>query len=78
MRGHCGLLDAANPCRCHRRVGAAIPHGTADPSKLLFATRVKALKRDMEAFIDAGALFRSHPELRADSGIVAAVLRAIA
>jgi len=32
----------------------------------------------MEAFTDAGALFRSHPELRADSGIVDAVLRAIA
>ena len=27
MRGHCGLLDPANACRCHRRVGAAIAHG---------------------------------------------------
>ena len=27
----------------------------------------------MEAFTDAGALFRSHPELRADSRIVDAV-----
>jgi RNA polymerase sigma factor (sigma-70 family) len=78
MRGHCGLLDPANPCRCHRRVGAAITHGRADPSNLLFATRVEGLKRDMEAFTDAGAIFRSHPELRADSGIVDAVLRAIA
>ncbi len=78
MRGHCGLLDPANACRCHRRVGAAIAHGRADPSKLLFATRVEGLKRDMEAFTDAGAIFRSHPELRADSGIVDAVLRAIA
>ena len=78
MRGHCGLLDPSNPCRCHRRVGAAIAHGRADPSELLFATRVEGLKRDMEAFTDAGALFRSHPELRADSGIVDAVLRAIA
>ena len=78
MRGHCGLLDPANACRCHRRVGAAIAHGRADPSNLLFATRVEGLKRDMEAFTDAGAIFRSHPELRADSGIVDAVLRAIA
>jgi hypothetical protein len=78
MRGHCGLVDPANPCRCHRRVGAAIAHGRTGPSKLLFAARVEGLKRDMEAFTDAGAIFRSHPELRADSTIVDAVLRAIA
>ena len=24
MEGHCGLLDPANPCRCRRRIGAAI------------------------------------------------------
>ena len=47
-------------------------------SNLLFATRVEGLKRDMEAFTDAGAIFRSHPELRANSRIVDAVLRAIA
>jgi RNA polymerase sigma factor (sigma-70 family) len=78
MRGHCGLLDPANPCRCHRRIGAAIAHDRADPSNLLFATRVEGLKRDMEAFTDAGAIFRSHPELRADSNVVDAVMRAIA
>jgi hypothetical protein len=78
MRGHCGLLDPANACRCHRRVGAAIAQGRVDPSHLLFATRVEGLRRDMEAFTDAGAIFRSHPELRADSRIVDAVLHAIA
>ena len=67
MRGHCGLLDPANACRCHRRVGAAIAHGRVDPSQPLFATRVEGLKRDMHAFTDAGAVFRSHPELRDDS-----------
>jgi hypothetical protein len=49
-----------------------------DPSSPLFATRVDGLKRDMEAFTDAGALFRSHSELRADSRVVDAVLHAIA
>jgi RNA polymerase sigma factor (sigma-70 family) len=77
MREHCGLLDSANACRCHRRVGAAIARGRADPAHLLFATRVEGLKRDMEAFTDAGAIFRSHPELRTDSRVVDAVLRAI-
>ena len=49
-----------------------------DPTELLFATRVETLKRDMQAFTDAGAIFRSHPELRDDSRILDAVLRATA
>jgi RNA polymerase sigma factor (sigma-70 family) len=78
MRGHCGLIDPANPCRCHRRVGAAITHERVDPEHLLFARRVDKLKRDMETFSDAGALFRSHPELRDAPGLVDAVMRAVA
>jgi RNA polymerase sigma factor (sigma-70 family) len=78
MRGHCGLLDPANECRCHRRIGAAIAQHRADPSNLLYASRVVELRRDMEGFTDAGAIFRSHPDLRADSRVVDAVLRAIA
>ena len=77
MRGHCGLLDRANACRCHRRVGAAIARDRVDPDDLLFTRRVSALKRDMEAFTDAGAVFRSHPELRAAPGLVDAVVRAV-
>jgi hypothetical protein len=78
MRGHCGLIDPANVCRCHRRVGAAIAQERVDPEQLLFAQRVDALKRDMETFSDAGALFRSHPELRAAPRLVDAVMRAVA
>jgi RNA polymerase sigma factor (sigma-70 family) len=77
MRGHCGLLDRTNACRCHRRVGAAIARDRVDPGNLLFARRVSALKRDMEAFTDAGAVFRSHPELRDAPGLVDAVVRAV-
>jgi hypothetical protein len=32
----------------------------------------------MEHFTDAGAIFRSHPELRAAPGLVDAVMRAVA
>ena len=78
MRGHCGLVDRANACRCHRRIGAAIARGRVDPGDLLFAGRVSALRRDMEAFTDAGAVFRSHPELRAAPGLVDSVMRAVA
>ncbi len=78
MQGHCGLLDPDNACRCHRRVGAAIQRERVDPENLLFARRVSALKLDMERFMDAGAIFRSHPELETPPELVAAVMRAVA
>lgn len=78
MRGHCGLVDPANPCRCRRRIGAAVVRGRLDPADLLFARRVSSLMRDMERFTDAGAVFRSHPEIRAESRVVDAVVRAVA
>ena len=78
MRGHCGLLDPANTCRCRRRIGAAAVNGRLDPTDLRFARRVDALKRDMETFTDAAAVFRSHPEIRSASRVVDAVLRAVA
>jgi RNA polymerase sigma factor (sigma-70 family) len=78
MESHCGLLDLGNECRCRRRIGAAIQHRRVDPDDLLFAKRVDALKLEMERFTDAGALFRSHPELRTPPQLVDAVLRAVA
>jgi hypothetical protein len=77
MEGNCGLIDPANACRCRRRVGAAIACGRVDPGNLLFARRVDELKLDMERFTDAGAIFRSHPELRTPPELVDAVVRAV-
>lgn len=77
MQGHCGLIDRSNPCRCRRRVGAAIQRGRLDPEDLLFAHRVDALNVEMERFTDARAIFRSHPELRAPRELVEAVLQAV-
>ena len=78
MEGHCGLVDPDNPCRCRRRIGAAIQQERVDPDNLLFARRVSALKLEMERFTDAGAIFRSHPELRTPAELVDAVMRAVA
>jgi RNA polymerase sigma factor (sigma-70 family) len=77
MQGHCGLLNPANACRCRRRIGVAIEHGRVDPDHLLFARRVDALKLGMQRFTDAGAIFRSHPELPTPPQLVDAVLRAV-
>ena len=78
MQGHCGLLDPANPCRCRRRIGAAIQSQRVDPGNLLFARRVDALKLDMQRFTDARAIFRSHPEIHTPPELVDAVMRAVA
>ena len=78
MQGHCGLLDPDNACRCRRRIGAAIRGGRVDPEDLHFARRVGSLKLEMQRFTDAGAIFRSHPELRTPPELIDAVMRAVA
>lgn len=45
-RGHCGLLDARNPCRCARKTRAFVRDGIVDPRRLLF---VDAHRERMEA-----------------------------
>jgi RNA polymerase sigma factor (sigma-70 family) len=70
-RGHCGLVDAANRCRCARKTRAFIRDGIVDPERLLFARphvarMEEACSRDRTAFEravkDAGvALWRDLP-----------------
>jgi RNA polymerase sigma factor (sigma-70 family) len=69
MRGHCGLVDPVNACRCRRRVAAAIDLGHVDPGKLLFAqspdharqfSRVVGKIRQLEETQRAAALYKSH------------------
>jgi RNA polymerase sigma factor (sigma-70 family) len=37
LAGRCGLVDAANPCRCARKTQAFIRDGIVDPTRLQFA-----------------------------------------
>jgi RNA polymerase sigma factor (sigma-70 family) len=70
MDRKCGLVNAANPCRCARKTQAFIDAGFVDPANLLFATshvtRVRELApklhEDMNA-LDAAcaAVQRDHP-----------------
>lgn len=46
MRGHCGLADPANPCRCARKTRAAIRAGYVDPTSIRFvASHVASVER---------------------------------
>jgi RNA polymerase sigma factor (sigma-70 family) len=45
-QGHCGLVDAANRCRCARKTRAFIRDGLVDPKRLLFARPHRALMEE--------------------------------
>jgi hypothetical protein len=36
MKNKCGLVDKANPCRCHKKVTIALDSGMVDAKNLLF------------------------------------------
>ena len=70
MQGQCGLVNAANPCRCHRKVQGFIRAGYIDPTKLIFATErithvrevaVKTLEGLERLDADYVEIFRAHP-----------------
>jgi RNA polymerase sigma factor (sigma-70 family) len=71
MRGHCGLMDAVNPCRCARKTRAFIRDGIVDPDRLVFARPHVASMREasargrapLESAVEAAnaALWRDHP-----------------
>ena len=72
MNGQCGLVNAANPCRCPKKTKGFIDAGHVDPRRLQFASprmrRVKevAAVAAAEAIDDVvygqhAAIFRDHP-----------------
>jgi RNA polymerase sigma factor (sigma-70 family) len=70
MDRKCGLVNAANPCRCARKTQAFINAGFVDPATLLFAkahvTRVRELAPKMHEDVNAldaayAAVHRDHP-----------------
>ena len=70
MDRKCGLVNAANPCRCAKKTQAFITAGFVDPANLLFATahvtRVRELAPKVHEGVDAldaayAAVHRDHP-----------------
>ena len=70
MDRKCGLVNAANPCRCARKTQAFINAGFVDPANLLFATahvtRVRELAPRVHEDVSAldaayAAVHRDHP-----------------
>jgi RNA polymerase sigma factor (sigma-70 family) len=85
MDGQCGLVNAANPCRCAKKTQAFIRAGYIDPGKLIFVKphldRVRELAPkthdELEALDAAYAeIHREHP-FQSGPDFVAAIRRLI-
>jgi RNA polymerase sigma factor (sigma-70 family) len=72
MHGQCGLVNAANPCRCAKKTQAFIRAGYIDTHKLLFArdhmTRVRDVAQTTHEHLEAldaeyAEIHRGHPFL---------------
>jgi RNA polymerase sigma factor (sigma-70 family) len=72
MSKKCGIIDAANPCRCSKMVGFTVAQGLIDPERLVHHARAARLERkdpeveellvqlrDLDAKIRT--VLRSHP-----------------
>ena len=58
---HCGLVNSDAPCRCSKRVDAAIRSGRVNPEQLRFVDRdvAQQAKQQIQELYDVTALFRS-------------------
>lgn len=59
-KGHCGLVNPENPCRCHKKVDDASTKKRLNPNYLLFAS--KELITSIADVEDAAGLIQSNPE----------------
>lgn len=85
MHGRCGLVNTANPCRCHKKARAFERQGLIDPKRLVFTrehtARVDELvareaNRAMLAVEDAHeVLFQSHPVQTGATDVINELLR---
>ncbi|MEM9649412.1 MAG: RNA polymerase subunit sigma-70, partial [Bacteroidota bacterium] len=70
----CGLINKANPCRCHRKTAGFIKLGYVDPDSLYFQKNVLSKINEVveekvdaysnEVLSDYQKLYREHPFLR--------------
>jgi hypothetical protein len=82
----CGLVNPDRPCRCHRRLPAALRLGRVVPGRPLFASDAERAKRfpvvlaeirRLEDVRRAAAVFRSHPSFPAPGETVAQIRKLV-
>lgn len=79
MRGNCGIVNPANPCRCSRQLGYKMQHEKLAPNRLLFATHPytrQQLGETISAMHELDrtvALYRRQPEFAAPKSLLVAI-----
>jgi RNA polymerase sigma factor (sigma-70 family) len=85
-RAKCGLVNPERPCRCRRRLPAALRLGRVVPGRSLFASDPERAKRFPAVLVEirrleevrrAAALFRSQPPTPAPADTVAHIRRLV-
>jgi RNA polymerase sigma factor (sigma-70 family) len=79
---YCGIVNAAAPCACDRRVARAIELGRVQRETLVLAKHSRrelaARVREMESLHATAALFWSHPEYAAPQALAAKIRDVVA
>ncbi len=83
LKEYCGLVDAGNSCRCHRRVERAQAAGRIPPEGPLFATHptrsgagdslFRRGKKAVEELRSAADLLRTNPDYRSPADFAAGI-----
>ncbi len=63
MQGHCGLVNAENPCRCHKRINNGIESKRIVQGQLKFADKFteKKIMQQVEELISVSGLYKTQP-----------------
>jgi len=84
----CGLVDAANPCRCGRQIESSIALGILDRGQLLFATHpgveatavetgtIERAASQLDIALQVGEVYRSDPSFAAPAEVWEGLRRA--
>lgn len=84
--GHCGIVNPASPCRCHRLARAKREAGLLGPDRLRYDQPLgvagadalaRATRADLEADERAIAILRAHPTYIARSDLAARIERIV-
>ena len=69
MEDKCGLVNAANPCRCTKKAGAFMRNGWLDPKRRQFTPERLAAVREIapDRLDELQAMQRAHAELYRDT-----------
>ena len=79
LHKNCGIIDAKNKCRCHKKVDNSIKKEFIQPNNLLFTKNIKSttLINSIDNIQNEVSLYRTNPEYSAPSSLLIEVKKII-